>query len=61
MTKHKEISNERDYKVTCCRKDGKPFDTKGFVVTDKEIVEQVLLIWNSRIKESANRISKQEV
>ncbi|MBM6628536.1 hypothetical protein JTF04_02490 [Mammaliicoccus vitulinus] len=52
---------KRDYKVTCYRKDGTPFDTKGFVVTDKEIVEQVLLIWNSRIKESANRLSKREV
>lgn len=38
----------KDYKVECFRKDGTPFETKGFVVTDKEIIEQVLLIWNTR-------------
>lgn len=39
---------KKDYTVECYRKDGTPFNTKGFVVTDREIVQQVLLIWNSR-------------
>lgn len=39
---------KKDYKVECFRKDGTPFKTEGFVVTDKEVIQQVLLIWNSR-------------
>lgn len=44
----KGVITMKDYKVECFRKDGTPFETKGFVVTDKEIIEQVLLIWNTR-------------